>query len=416
MQRNRRASRSGSDEPSALIIGAGPAGLAVGACLSRADVPFTILERDEKVGASWRSHYDRLHLHTSRSTSGLPYLPFPRECGRYPSRDQVVDYLETYARTFGLEPRLREEVVSARSADDGWEVETRAATYRAPHLVVASGLNREPVVPSWPGQELFRGRILHSAGYRNGAELGGRRVLVVGFGNSGAEIALDLHEHGVETTVSVRGAVNVIPREIFGIPIVTVAIASGLLPPPVADAVNAPLLRFLVGDLRPHGLQALPYGAMTQIARAGRVPTIDIGTVPLIRQGRIAVRGAVERFVDDGVVFAHGGREAFDAVVLATGFRARLETFLKIDRLFDQHGNPRRGAHPVPAGLHLCGFSVAATGVLREIGREARAIAARIASGRRARERIGPALRRRRPGVPEPQRLERSRTGSAETP
>jgi indole-3-pyruvate monooxygenase len=134
-------SRPETGEPMAIIIGAGPAGLAVGACLSRARVPFTVLEREESVAASWRHHYDRLHLHTSKGTSALPMLPFPRNYPTYPSRDQVLEYLVSYARTFGVEPHFNEEVLSARPDEGGWEVRTHGATYRAPHLVVATGLN-----------------------------------------------------------------------------------------------------------------------------------------------------------------------------------------------------------------------------------------------------------------------------------
>jgi indole-3-pyruvate monooxygenase len=366
--------------PVAIIIGAGPAGLAVAACLSRAKVPFTLLEREETIGSSWRRHYDRLHLHTSKGTSALPHLPFPRHYPRYPSRDQVVEYIESYARAFGIEARLGEEVLSAGPRRGGWEVQTRTGSYQAPHLVVATGLNRTPVMPRWPGQESYGGTVLHSSEYRNGSDFRGQRVLVVGFGNSGAEIALDLHEHGACPTIAVRGPVNVLPRDIFGVPIVTIAVAAGMLPPPVADAVNAPLLRLLLGDLRTHGLQPLPYGSLTQIARTGRVPILDVGTVSLIKRGGIAVRPGVNRFVDGGVVFTDGRQETFDALVCATGFQAGVNSFLDLDGLCDEHGNPRLDADSAPQGLHLCGFSVAATGVLREIGREARLIAARIAA------------------------------------
>jgi indole-3-pyruvate monooxygenase len=377
-------SRPETGEPMAIIIGAGPAGLAVGACLSRARVPFTVLEREESVAASWRHHYDRLHLHTSKGTSALPMLPFPRNYPTYPSRDQVLEYLVSYARTFGVEPHFNEEVLSARPDEGGWEVRTHGATYRAPHLVVATGLNREPVVPRWPGDELYRGTLLHSAEYQSGDRFRGKRVLVVGFGNSGMEIALDLCENGAEPTVAVRGPANVIPRDIFGIPIVNIAVLSAFIPPPVADIVNAPLLRLLIGDLRPYGIQPLPYGAMTQIARTGRIPVMDFGTVRRIKEGQIAVRPGIERFTEEGVVFTDGSPEIFDAVVLATGFRAGVNRFLDVQGFCDDHGNPLRGGRPLPEGLHLCGFTPVATGVLREIGREAKWIAKTIASARPA--------------------------------
>ncbi|MFL5273509.1 MAG: NAD(P)-binding domain-containing protein [Anaeromyxobacteraceae bacterium] len=130
----------GADEQTdVVVIGAGPAGLAVGACLRRAGVGFVILEREATVGSSWRRHYDRLHLHTDRGHSSLPYLPLPRDAPRYPSRDQVVAYLEAYARAFELSPRCHEEVTRARARDGGWDVETARARYLARAVVVATG-------------------------------------------------------------------------------------------------------------------------------------------------------------------------------------------------------------------------------------------------------------------------------------
>lgn len=366
-------------EPSAIIIGAGPAGLAVGACLARARVSFTMLERERAVGASWRGHYDRLHLHTNKGTSALPLMPFPRDYPRYPSRDQVVAYLESYADAFHLEPRFGEEVTAARRRDDRWEVETRDAVYVARNLVVATGLNRDPIAPRWEGQDAYRGRIMHSREYRNGAECRGARVLVVGIGNSGAEIALDLHEHGALPTIAVRGPVNVLPREILGVPIVAAGRLTGLLPPRAADRINAPLLRLVLGDLQPFGLRRPPYGPLTQIATTGRTPLIDVGTIEAIKTGRIAIRPGIDRFVGDGVVFTDGRRESFDAIVLATGYRAGLASFLNIDGARDGHGDPQSIAHSFPDGLHLCGFTTTAKGVLHQIARDAPRIAARIA-------------------------------------
>jgi indole-3-pyruvate monooxygenase len=262
-------------------------------------------------------------------------------------------------------------------------VRTHTATYDAPHLVIATGLNREPVVPQWPGQGSYRGRIVHSRDYRNGRDFSGCRVLVVGIGNSGAEIAIDLHEHSAQPAIAVRGPVNVLPRDILGIPVVVTAMAAGMLPPPVADAINAPLLRLLLGNLRPLGLQAPPYGSLTQIARTGRIPMIDVGAIDLIKRGVITIRPGIERFVEDRVVFTDGRREAFDAVVLATGFRARVDSFLEAQGLVDEHGNPRPHA-PLPEGLHFCGFNVVASGLLNQIGRDAKVIAAQIASDRAA--------------------------------
>lgn len=148
--------------------------------------------------------------------------------------------------------------------------------------------------------------------------------------------------------------------------------------------MNAPVLRLVLGNLRRAGLHPPRYGSLTQIARTGRIPLIDVGTIDLIKQGRIAIRPGIDRFVEDGVVFTDGRRESFDAVVLATGFRAALERFLVVDGALDAQGNPRRDATSLPEGLHLCGFTVVSSGVLNQIGRDARKVAAQIARERAA--------------------------------
>ncbi|HVV52915.1 MAG TPA: NAD(P)/FAD-dependent oxidoreductase, partial [Polyangia bacterium] len=287
----------------AVIVGAGPAGLATSACLARAGVEHVLLERAPEVGASWRAHYDRLHLHTPKGISALPHLAFPRAAPRYPSRDDVVDYLERYARALGLRPQLGEAVTEIAPDRDVWRVRTDRARYRAPHVVVATGLARVPRLPSWPGREAYRGEVLHSSGYRNGAAWRGRRVLVIGLGNSGGEIALDLLEHGATPSLSVRGPVNVIPRDVLGIPILAVGALLRALPPRLGDLLGRPLIRLGLGDVEALGLRRLPYGALAQVDGHGRVPLIDSGTIGAVRAGRLALRAGIERFTADGVRF-----------------------------------------------------------------------------------------------------------------
>jgi hypothetical protein len=364
-----------------IVVGAGPAGLAVGASLARHGISCLLLERGTAVGTTWRGHYDRLHLHTDKAHSSLPFLPFPRSCPRYPARQQVIDYLEDYARGFGLQPRFGQEVREARRTDGRWQVHTADASYSGPELVIATGHNREPYLPDLPGMADFRGKLLHSADYRNGAPYRKQKVLVVGLGNSGGEIAIDLCEHGAHVSLAVRGPVNVVPRDLFGIPIVAVAVAERVLPPRLADALNAPVLRAALGDLASCGLRRPAYGAMTQFRREARPPLIDVGTVGLIRRGAIAVRPGVAGFAAENVVFSDGTRAGFDAVVLATGYRARVDAFL-------QDAAPAHRADGTPLssgreselpGLYFCGYRVAPTGMLREISREAPRIARAIA-------------------------------------
>lgn len=370
-----------ADHNRTIIVGAGPAGLAVAACLKQAGVPFLILEQAREVGSAWRRHYDRLHLHTAKAYSELPFLHFPKDYPRYPSRLQVISYLEAYARDFQLEPNFGQQVIAARYADGGWQVQTQDALYRAADLVIAAGYNRVPYLPDWVGQDVFRGTIIHSSHYRNGEPFREGKVLVVGFGNSGGEIAIDLWEHGAQPSLGVRSPVNVIPRELFGIPILAIGIAQRRLPPSLADTLNGPILRLVMGDLTRYGLHKLPHGPMTQIEGTARIPLIDVGTVKLIKRGQITVVPGIERFTEDGVIFTDGKRGKFDAVILATGYRPQVNKFLEGASLAcDENGSPLSSGYETPIpGLYFCGYYVSPSGMLREIGLEARRISSAIA-------------------------------------
>ena len=353
----------------AVIVGAGPAGLAAAQRLRADGLNPRILEKAGEVGAVWRRHYERLHLHTPRRQSSLPGLPMPRAFGRYPSRAQFVGYLEDYARRFDLRPTFSTPVAAIRKDGARWAVETEGETIATPVVVVATGWADFPHSPRWPGMDAFRGRILHSSEYRTGEPFKGGRALVVGFGNSGAEIALDLAESGVPVAISQRSPVRVLPRDLFGVPILQFAIWQRFLPARVADALNAPILRMTVGSLDKLGFQTARKGALQMIEEDGRVPVLDAGALAAIRADKIAVRGAIRAFTASGVEFADGTQEAFDTVVLATGYRPDLRALLPdATGALDPHGRPlvsdRATAEP---GLYFVGALATSTGQLREI-------------------------------------------------
>ena len=201
-----------------LIVGAGPAGLASAACLKQRGIEPLVLEAGASLGNSWRHHYDRLRLHTVKQQSHLPGVPFAKELARYPTRAEVVAYLDAYAARFAIVPRTAEQVRRVLAAEDGFVVESARATYRARAVVIASGLNRVPNPERLPGQERFRGTLIHSRDYRNANRFLDERVLVVGGGNTGAEIALDLAEHRARPTMALRSQVNILPRDFLGMP------------------------------------------------------------------------------------------------------------------------------------------------------------------------------------------------------
>jgi cation diffusion facilitator CzcD-associated flavoprotein CzcO len=365
-----------------LVIGASAAGLATGAALSERGVAFEILEATDVVGIAWRHHYDRLHLHTPKSGSALPGLPMPSWWPRYPARDQVVEYLEKYRTVNHLNPHFGQAVTRLEYREGSWVATTMDQQWTARNVVVATGSTRIPVRPTWPGMDEYRGTVLHSSEYVNGEPWRGRTVLVVGFGNSACEQAIDLVEHGAHPQLSVRSAVNVVPRDVLGlVPVLQLGILMRHLPPGIADALGAPMVRLTVGDITEVGLRKLPYGPNTQIAKDKHIPLLDIGTMDHIRAGRIGVHGDIARFTEDGVVFDDGSELAVDAVVLATGYRPGLGDFLpEWEAVCDEDGRPvvSGGTTALP-GLYFCGMFVAPSGMLREAGREARAIARLIA-------------------------------------
>jgi len=365
-----------------VVIGASAAGLATAACLGKQGVDHLVLEKSDAVGTAWRNHYRRLHLHTPKSGSNLPHMKFAADLPRYPARGDVVDYLEGYASTYGIEPRFGETVTSVRHNDDGWVTATDGDTYSSRHVVVATGHTNTPFVPRWTGQDGYEGEILHSSEYLEGSKWRGESVLVVGFGNSACEIAIDLHEHGAKPQMSVRHPVNVVPRDILGVPVLQLGILASRFPPRLADVAFAPLIRATVGSLDGTGLEKLEYGPMTQIAQDKTVPLLDVGTVDLIRSDAVRVRPAIECFDPHGVTFADGSTGEFAAVVLGTGYRPNLGAFLDVaDQVLDAHGVPAQsGKETSLHGLYFCGFDVVPSGMLRQIGIEAKAIANDIAA------------------------------------
>jgi cation diffusion facilitator CzcD-associated flavoprotein CzcO len=361
----------------AIIVGAGPAGLACAAMMRAVGLDVTVLERADSVGSAWRRHYDRLHLHTDRNHSGLPGMPMPRDYPTYPSRAQVVAYLENYAARFDIRPVFHTEVSGISRAGGQWRAETSQGAMIAGVIVVATGMANAPHRPTWPGLDFYRGTIVHSSDYRNPAPYAGKRVLVVGFGNSGGEIALDLAEAGVDVALAVRGPVQIIPRDLLGFPILSWAILYRRLPARLVDRMNAGVLRLALGDIEKLGLKRAAKGPREMVERDGRVPLIDVGTLGRIRDGTIKLRGGLSRLTAEGAVFADAREEAFDAIILATGFRPDLRRLLgDIDGVLDERGTPLvTGRATRAAGLYFCGQITSPTGQLREIAIEARQIA-----------------------------------------
>ena len=364
----------------AIVIGAGPSGLACAACLQRVGVDVEILERAACVGSSWHGHYERLHLHTVRGRSGLPFLPMPKTYGKFPSRAQMIGYLDAYARHFGLEPVFGTEVSNVVRSGAGWQVSHSGGQAVADVVVFATGMNNAAKSAGLPGMEAFAGPVVHSSQYNTADAYAGKSVLVVGFGNSGGDIALDLAEHGARPTLSVRGPVNILPHSLFGVPITSLGGLRKVLPYRWADAITAPILRAKIGRPEDYGLRSAGKGPAAQVIEDGRVPLIDIGTLAAIKAGKIAVRPGVANVGARQVAFTDGSADAFDAIILATGYRVDLRNMLPdAAEALTAEGRPKVSGAPSPVkGLYFCSYKASADGQLRQSGLEAKAIAADV--------------------------------------
>lgn len=367
-----------------VVIGAGPAGLAVSAALGRAGLPHLVVDRAAGVAASWKQHYDRLRLHTVKTLSSLPFSPWPRETPRYPSRDDMVSYLERYAAQHRIAPRFGVDVRRVTRGAARFTIDTSAGRLEPRFVVVATGYNGVANRPDFPGLVRFAGSVVHTETYKNPRLYAGKRTLVVGCGNSGAEIALDLAEQGVDVAMVVRGPVHVVPRDLLGRPSQVTSVLLSRLPVAVRDAVVSPILRLAVGDLSRWGIVRPALGPNRLIEDSGRIPILDLGTIAQVKAGRIRVVPAVQEVLPDRVRFADGRTEAFDAIILATGYRPALDRFIdRFESISDARGRPRRfGAETAVPGLFFVGFRNPPTGALREIGREAPRVAAAILARR----------------------------------
>jgi putative flavoprotein involved in K+ transport len=364
-----------------VVIGAGPAGLSAAAMIEAKGIPALVLERGESVAMSWRSRYDRLRLNTLRWMSTPPGYRIPRRCGRYPSRDDFVAYLDEYARRHRL--RIQPNTEATR-VDPDWRVTTNNGPLEALHVVIATGHDRIPRIPDWPGKEGFTGELIHAAHYRNAKPYVGKDVLIVACGNTGTEIAQDLVEGGAaRVRTSMRTPPNVVARDLLGVP---VNITTGMLeamPAPVFDAVGRATQWVMFGDLRKHGIPRAPRGVQTTLVERGVAPVVDAGFVKLLKAKRIELAPAVEAFEGADVILAGGERIQPEAVIAATGYERGLEPLVgHLDGLLGERGRPvvdGGDIHPDHPGLYFTGYLNKLSGQLRQMRRHAREIAAAIA-------------------------------------
>ena len=361
----------------AIVIGAGPAGLATSRELSVRGVEHVVLERGDAIAHNWSRVYDSLRLHTGKHLSALPGKPFPRSTPLFVTGRDFLGYLREYASTFELPVRLGCEVTRASHGKDGWRVETSQGPFEARALVVATGIMSSPFVPTVPGREAFGGTVMHSVEYRRPEPYAGRRVLVVGAGNSAGEIAPELADGGAQVSVAMRSGANVVPLTVLGVPIQYVAWAVLQLPAAVRPAIVGAFARAtrLVRGAPPFPPARGPL--------LGDVPIIGFKLVDAIRSGRVRLRGGIDRFTRGGVRFQDGAEEPFDDVIFATGFWAALGPVEPLVSR-DEKGFALRRDRVVSAeqaDLYFVGHHYDSAGGLHNIAKDA-PTAARLVAGR----------------------------------
>jgi putative flavoprotein involved in K+ transport len=256
-------------------------------------------------------------------------------------------------------------------------------------VVVATGYEHTPILPEWPGSDSFEGELIHASEYRNAEPYAGRDVLVVGTGNTGAEIAVDLAEGGAgELMLSVRTPPHVMHRAANGIPAQLGGMLISRLPPALGDPLASAMQRATVGDLTRYGMPRPERGLISDFLARDRAPILDVGLIGLLKEGRVKVVPAVEGF-DGPRVLLRGGRSLEpDAVIAGTGYVKGLEPLVGHLGVLDQSGSPtHRGGEENPAapGLHFIGYINPLSGRLWSIRSESRRIADAVAAGRLAR-------------------------------
>ncbi|MEY9844830.1 cation diffusion facilitator CzcD-associated flavoprotein CzcO [Streptacidiphilus sp. BW17] len=317
------------------VIGAGLSGLAAAHALRRRGVDFVCVEKAADVGGIWRMPgagepgpgYQALHLNTAKQLTCYADFPMADELPHYPRHHEVAAYLRSFADWAGLTPHveLRTEVVAVEQEPDGrWTVTSRNAegveTRRSfDHVVVASGHHSLPALPNPlpPGAESFAGTILHSMDYMDGQDFAGKRVVVVGLGASAVDIAADLSRHTEQTVLSVRRALHIVPKQLYGTPVDLIADAPLFTDMSLAEQVHFIEQSLLVarGKLSDYGLPEPDHPIFSSAI------TISDEILSRIRHGAVTPKPAIASLDGDRVVFTDGTSVAADAIVYCTGFR-----------------------------------------------------------------------------------------------
>lgn len=371
-------SKQVSESTSVAIVGGGPGGLAVSQQLCARNVLNVVIEKGASPGWMWSKTYESLCLHTGRHLSALPGMSFPKGVSLFPTRSEFMNYMTGYADQFSLPLRMGVTAQALERVGDAWSIETNEGPLSAQAVVVATGIMSSPVMPSIAGAEAFTGELIHSSAYRSPTNFAGRRVLVVGIGNSAAEIATELADAGAKVTVSVRSGANNLPRSIAGIPSQYLGWATSWLPRQLQQR-----LARMLGSIGAAARGGTPIPRKEGYSACPDVPLIGLRLANAVRSASIVLVPGITRFTPHGAFFADGTLHEFDCVIMATGFRAAME-WMGVYAARDDCGFAERRdrvrslAYP---GLYFVGHNYDGRGGLYNIAIDAKRIARLIAAG-----------------------------------
>jgi cation diffusion facilitator CzcD-associated flavoprotein CzcO len=359
------------------VVGAGPAGISMAVALKDLGVTPLLIERSDAVAASWRGRYDRLRLNTGRQFSHLPGRKYPKGTGTFPKRDEVVSHLERHAHEDGIDLRLNTAVERIDKRNGSWTLSTSADTIDARSVVVATGYEHAPNMPDLPGRDGFPGQVIHSSDYRNPTPYQGQRVLVLGPGCSGMEIAHDLATGGAaKVWLSIRTPPHIIKRQgPGGLPGDVIAVPLWHAPLKVADAIAGFGRKMDFGDLTEYGLPFPEEGMMTRSKRLGVAPAIvDAEVIDAIKARQVEIVKQATGFDGGEALLVDGTRVDPDAVICATGYRRGLDQLVGHLGVLDDLGRPAvLGPAQAAPGLRFVGFlpRPAAIGYTAKVARRA---------------------------------------------
>lgn len=363
----------------AVVIGAGLSGLAAARELCSRGIAVTVLEAKERVAEPWRSRHPALRLNIHRYFAGLPGRAMTKGDGVFVRRDTVVDFLENYAADLPVAVQYGVEVTALEKAGTGWRVVTDEKEYHCAHVVVATGRDHFPHIPDWPGRADYRGEVIHAADLGDVARFDGKRVLVIGAGNSGADVLNHLTRHKPAFVwVAVRHGPAVVPARVFGFPLHRLARLFAAMPAWMLDPAFRLTQRLFLGDLAGCGLPSHPDGGGTRLLRDGIAFAIDDGFCAAVRSGRFRMVGDIAAFARDRVYMSDGKYFAPDVVICATGYRPGLDPLVSGFGVLELSGQPRfpcGEADPKNPGLWFTGYRALFTGYFDAAGIAAKRIA-----------------------------------------